>query len=57
VEARPQNFGRAYRRPQNGPFDALPDTILGAPVEMLWGSEIGLLLDIEDEYIIHSPSI
>jgi hypothetical protein len=35
VGARPQNFGRACRRPQNGPSDALTATILGAPVEML----------------------
>jgi hypothetical protein len=35
VGARPQNFGRVCRRPQNGPSGALPATILGTPVEML----------------------
>jgi hypothetical protein len=34
-EPGPKNFGRACRRPQNGPSGALPVTILGAPVEML----------------------
>jgi hypothetical protein len=35
VGARPQNFGRACRRPQNGSSGALPTTILGPLVEML----------------------
>jgi hypothetical protein len=35
VGARPQNFGRACRHLQNGPFGSLPATILGAPVEMI----------------------
>jgi hypothetical protein len=35
VGARPQNFGRACRRLQNGPSGALPAIILETPMEML----------------------
>jgi hypothetical protein len=41
VRAWPQNFGKACRRPQNEPSDALLDIILGASVEMLLAEHPG----------------